>query len=133
MKPRDVLFTLLIVVLLAVACSPEELEFSLDDLPSGDPSRGAELFSQPIDGGASCLNCHALDGGQSAGPSLQGYVAIARERVKRQSAEDYTFYSILRPSKHIVQGYSNTMPGDYDRKLSRQVIADLIAYLMTLE
>ncbi len=131
MKACCVLLTLLSVALLA-ACAPDELEFSYSDLPPGDAARGAELFSQPIDGGASCLNCHALGDGRSAGPALQGYGAAAGTRVKRQSAEDYTFYSILRPSKHIVQGYSNTMPGDYDQKLSRQVIADLIAFLLTM-
>lgn len=118
MKPSIVVLTLVIAALLA-ACSPEELEFSYSDLPPGDAVRGADLYSQPIDGGASCLSCHALGEGQSAGPSLQGYSATAGERVKGQSAEDYTFNSILRPSKHMVQGYSNTMPGNYDQKLSR--------------
>jgi|SRR5690606_12687277 mono/diheme cytochrome c family protein len=131
MKSLSMLLGMLIATLLA-ACAPDDLDFSYSDLPPGDPVRGAEVFSQPVDGGASCLTCHVLDEGRSAGPSLQGYGAIAAGRVERQSAEDYTFYSILRPARHIVQGYSNTMPGDYEQKLSRQVIADLIAYLLSL-
>jgi hypothetical protein len=131
MKPHYALLTLFIITLL-MACSPDELGFSYGDLPPGDPARGAELYAQPIDNSASCLSCHPIDGGQSAGPSLQGYGAAAEQRVKQQSAAEYTFYSILRPSKHITQGYSNVMPSDYAKKLSRQELADLIAYLLTL-
>jgi mono/diheme cytochrome c family protein len=131
---RHLLFLLaaLLVLALLVACSPEDLDFSYDDLPPGESARGADLFAQSIDGGASCSSCHALDAGHSAGPSLQGYGATAAQRVKKQSAEEYTFYSLLRPAKHMVRGYSNVMPGDYAKKLSRQEIADLIVYLLTL-
>jgi hypothetical protein len=79
------------------------------------------------------VSCHAVGPEPSkAGPSLQDYSTLASQRVKQQTAEDYTFYSILRPSEHIVQGYSNVMPSDYAQKLSRQEIADLIAYLLSL-
>ncbi|WP_162909861.1 c-type cytochrome [Aggregatilinea lenta] len=123
---------ILCVTALFTACSPGELDFSYRDLPPGDPTRGADLFTQSIDGKASCLQCHAVGTGQSAGPPFQAYAATASQCVKQQSAEEYTFYSILRPSKHIVQGYSNIMPSNYAKKLSRQEIADLIAYLLTL-
>ncbi len=49
-----------------------------------------------------------------------------------QSAEEYTFYSILRPSKYLVQGFSNVMPSNYEEKLSQQETADLITYMLTL-
>lgn len=122
-----------VLVVLLVACSPDELDYSYDDLPSGDPVRGSSVFIQPIDGGTSCQSCHAVDSEQSkTGPSLQDYGTLASQRIKQQSAEEYTFRSILRPSEHIVQGYSNVMPSNYAQKLSRQEIADLIAYLLTL-
>jgi mono/diheme cytochrome c family protein len=109
-----------------IACSPNDLGFSYRDLPPGDPARGAAQFAD------TCAHCHALDSSKSVGPSLAGYGAQAGERVRNQSAEEYTFFSILRPTQHTVQGYSNVMPKDFAEKLSKQQIADLIAYLLTL-
>ncbi|MGQ9849340.1 MAG: c-type cytochrome [Aggregatilineaceae bacterium] len=120
------------VALLLAACAPEDLPYALEDLPMGDPTRGAVLFTQSLGGAPACANCHALDGGASSGPSLGGFGAVAAARVKGQSAAAYTFYSILRPAKHVVRGYSNVMPADYAGKLSAQDVADLIAYLLTL-
>ena len=125
------LLPLLLIVL--AACSPDELDFAYDDLPPGDPARGAELYAESVSGGASCLSCHSLDGAKGAGPPLDGYAGVAGERVDGRSAEAYTFESLLRPSKHLVRGYSNIMPSDYAEKLSRQDIADLIAYMLTLQ
>lgn len=126
------LITLAALLLGALACQPEELEISVDDLPPGDAANGAALFEARIDGAPSCASCHAIDGSPRSGPSLAGYGAAAGDHVDDQDAVTYTFYSILRPTKHITQGYSNVMPDDYDDKLSQQQIADLIAYLLTL-
>jgi mono/diheme cytochrome c family protein len=116
-----------------VACQPEDVGFGVDDLPDGDATHGAALFTESINGAPKCSACHTLDEGRSTGPSLQDYAGEARDRVKGQNAETYTFTSILRPAKHIVQGYSNVMYEDYENKLSRQEIADLIAFLLTLD
>jgi mono/diheme cytochrome c family protein/uncharacterized membrane protein len=120
------------VVLFLAACSSKGIGYQYSDLPPGDAARGAELFSQSVNGAPACSNCHTLTGGQGAGPSLQGFAQVAGSRVKGQSAEVYTFYSILSPSKHLVQGFSNVMPSDYATRLSRQQTADLITYLLTL-
>lgn len=122
----------LLVTGLWAGCAPGDLPYSLNDLPTGDPVRGAALFTQSLGGAPACVSCHSLDGGASAGPTLEGYGAVAATRVKGQSAEEYTFYSILRPAKHIVRGYSNVMPANYAKSLSAQDVADLIAYLLTL-
>jgi mono/diheme cytochrome c family protein len=119
-------------IVVLCACSSEPLEFTLGDLPAGDAVRGAQVYTQPIDRNPACLSCHALNTTRGAGPGMEGYGAAAAQRVDGQSAEQYTFDSILRPSKHMVQGYSNVMPGDYAKKLSQQEIADLIAYSLTL-
>lgn len=124
--------SMIALALVLLACRPEELDFGVSDLPEGDAVRGAALFAERIDGAAACSSCHALDAGQSSGPSLAGYAEVAGDRVSDQDAAEYTFTSILRPAKHIVRGYSNVMPDDYADKLSRQQIADLIAYLLTL-
>ncbi|GAB4433638.1 MAG: hypothetical protein Kow00106_26630 [Anaerolineae bacterium] len=120
------------VAMLLGACAPEDLPYQFDDLPAGDAQRGATLFGQSVNGAPACSTCHTLDGGAAAGPDLEGYGTVAMTRVRGQSAGEYTFYSILRPAKHIVRGYSNVMPADYARKLSAQDVADLIAYLLSL-
>lgn len=129
---RIVLLVLIPLALGVIACQPEDLGFDVNDLPTGDAARGAQIFDQSINGASSCSACHAVNGGAKSGPSLENYGAVAADRVKDQDAETYTFTSILRPAKHIVQGYSNVMPSDYAEKLSRQDIADLIAYLVSL-
>ena len=133
-RNRPVRFTLLLVLLVlgVIACQPEDLGFDVNDLPDGDATRGAQIFTESINGTPACASCHAISGSEKSGPSLDDFGAVAAERVNDQDAETYTFYSILRPAKHIVRSYSNVMPSDYADKLSRQDIADLIAYLMSL-
>ena len=120
------------LLLLLLACSPDELPYTLADLPEGNAARGATLFEQSINGTPACATCHTTGGGRSSGPALDGYAAVAGERVQGQTAREYTFYSIVRPAKHIVRGYSNVMHNDYASKLSQQEVADLIAFLLTL-
>lgn len=122
----------LLVATLLAACAPEDLPYQLDKLPAGDAQRGAALFTQSVGGAAACSACHSANGSSSSGPPLEGYSQVAGTQVKGQSAEAYTFYSILRPARHLVRGYSNVMPSDYAKKLSAQEVADLIAYLLTL-
>ena len=62
-----------------------------------------------------------------------GLVEVAGERGDGNSAEVYTLGGLLRPSKHLGRGDSNVMPSEYADKLTRQEIADLIAYLHTLQ
>jgi cytochrome c553/uncharacterized membrane protein len=123
--------TAFVVVMLA-ACSPKDTGFKYSDLPSGDAARGADLFAQSVNGAAACSGCHTLTGSEGAGPTLQNFASVAGGRVAGQTAEEYAFYSILQPSKSLRPGFSNIMPTDYEAKLSKQDIADLIAYLMTL-
>lgn len=105
---------------------------TFDDLPQGSVERGAEWFAQSVNGAPSCVSCHSLDGVVLVGPSLQGYGRVAGERVEGLSAEDYTYSSIVRPAEHLVSGFGNVMYNQYERKLSAQQIADIIAYLLSL-
>lgn len=127
------MFVLLLALFASIACQPEDLGFGLDDLPPGDAARGAQIYTESINGAPACSACHAIDEGAKSGPSLGGYGAAAADRVSGQDAATYTFYSIVRPAKHVVRGYSNVMVSDYAEKLSRQDIADLIAYLVNLK
>ncbi len=129
----------LAIVILAVAfaaliaaCSTKDTEYKYSDLPAGDAAHGAELFSQSVNDAVACSSCHSVSGADGAGPSLDNFAMNAGSRVSGQSAGDYAFYSLLRPSKYLVSGFSNIMPTNYEDKLSRQDTADLIAYLLTL-
>lgn len=104
-----------------------------EDLPAtGDPVRGAELFTQSINRMPTCISCHAVEGeGGAASPSLAGYGAIAGERVPDMSAREYSFWAIVDVRRFTTPGYNNVMYDGYGR-LSPQDIADLIAYMLEL-
>ena len=39
----------------------------------------------------------------------------------------------MRPAQYLVSGYANLMYADYDERLETADIADLIAYMLTLQ
>lgn len=121
-------------MLLAAACSTAP-ETSFADLPAGAAERGAALFAEGVGGAPACVTCHTLDGQGLVGPSMVGYAARAPDHAADaglESAEAYTYASIIQPNRYIVSGFGNTMYNQYGRHLSEQQIADLIAYLLTL-
>jgi cytochrome c2 len=88
------------------------------------------LFNSNVNGSPACGTCHRVTEQTLVGPGLLGYGERAGSEVEGQSAEEYTYLSIVRPADHIVEGFSNVMYTEYQSKLSRQEIADLIAYLL---
>jgi cytochrome c553 len=121
---------MLLPLLLLVACE-KELVYEYDDIAkTGDVDRGETLFNESIEDQATCVSCHSLDGSARVGPTIQGYGDVAGDRVDGQDAHEYSFYSIVNPSAHVVQGYSNVMYSDYQDILSEEDIADLIAYML---
>ena len=129
MKQAILLIVLLFVLAGCYATgSPEGTQ---EPLPAGDAARGEALFTTSVDGAPTCSTCHTLDGSKLVGPSLQGFGEVAGTRVEGQTAEDYIHESIVRPSAHIVESYSNVMYANYGVKLDAQQLADLIAFLLT--
>lgn len=127
------IFAIISLIMIAIAaCQPDPPSISMDDLPEGDAGSGEKLFIQSINDTPACVTCHVLTDVNQVGPGLAGYGAIAGERVGGQSAFEYTYESVVQPSKHIVQGFSNVMYSDYDEKLEDADVADLIAYLLSL-
>ena len=57
----------------------------------------------------------------------------SRRRASRTVRAEYLYWSILRPGRYVVAGYSNIMYAGYEEGLEAADIADLIAYLLTLE
>lgn len=121
------------MLLLLVGCAQAEIDYTLADLPEGDAERGAQVFTTPRSGVAACSNCHMLTEEDAGGPGLANYAEIAATRVDGQSAEEYTFDAIVHPARHLVEPYSNIMPGNYGTLFEQQEIADLIAYLLEIE
>jgi len=123
-------FVMLLVVLMVAACQSETPQVTMEDLPPGDAGSGEKLYLQSVNDAPNCASCH--EGDNLIGPNLAGYGEVAGNRVDGESAEVYTYWSIVRPARHIVQGYSNVMYADYEDVLEAQDIADLIAYLLEL-
>lgn len=123
---------LTLVACLCVACSKGEPKLAFSDLPTGNPQAGSAVFQNGADGAVACTTCHSVDGANGTGPSMEGFGARAEGSDDSLSATEYTYESIIRPSKHVVNGFSNLMPNNYEEKLTPQQLADLIAYLLSL-
>jgi mono/diheme cytochrome c family protein len=122
------LFMLIVLLFLAACTAPAGLQYS--DIPEiGDAVRGEELFNTSANLAPPCSGCHIA--GNNASPSLDGYGEIAGSRVEGESAREYTFYSIVAPERHIVEGFGNAMYNQYGSKMSPQEIADVIEYLLS--
>ncbi len=94
-----------------------------------------------------CTACHSLvPGAQMAGPSLAGVATRAQQTVgsagykgQAKDAAAYLRESIVQPSAHTVAGpmYSASgvsfMPASYDKDLTRDQVAQLVAYLTTFK
>jgi cytochrome c oxidase subunit 2 len=124
------IFTLLLALLCA-ACGPTGSASEAIDLPTGDAAAGDTLFHQKIGGLPECSTCHSLDGSRGTGPSLQGFGEIAGTRRGGEDAFTYTMNSIVSPGQYVVPGFSNLMPSAYGQQLSREQLADLIAYVLS--
>lgn len=123
---------------------PEFESFGEDisrELPAGDPARGAVLFGPQ---GEFCSACHSQ---LMIGPPMEPYdnlpaiVERASETIgdpaytgHASSATEYLVESIVRPNEHSVPGFTEgTMPASFGSLLTTQDLADLIAYLLTIE
>ena len=91
------------------------------ELPDGDAGNGEALHTS-----LGCAACHSVGEDVIVGPGWKGLYARAGERTDME-ADDYLVEAITKPSKHIVEGFTNVMPAfDY---LSDQEVADLIAFV----
>ncbi|MCY4061149.1 MAG: c-type cytochrome [Chloroflexi bacterium] len=131
-------FTLALFVLMTLllnACRADAPRYAFDalDFVLADAGSGEKLFHQSNNEAPACAACHSITGESSGiGNSLGGVAIAASERVAGQSAEEYLYWSIIRPGRHLVAGYANIMYAGYEDSLEAADVADLIAYLLTL-
>lgn len=84
-----------------------------------------------------CLACHSIDGSKIVGPTWKGIFGKQEKMTDGTGVtvdEAYLRESILDPNKLIVEGFSpNLMPATYASTLTLEQIADIIAYIMSLQ
>ena len=96
-------------------------------LAKADVASGEKIFSEHAV--AACVRCHAIGGtGGVIGPALDG-IAVRKTR-------DYIMESLVKPMAQLAEGYdkfgASPMP-PMDILLTKQELADVMAYLMTLK
>ncbi len=110
------------------------------NLPEGDPANGEALAN----GTLGCAGCHILSAtgpawmpdGSQAGIGLRAASRLEESDYSgtAATAEEYLFESTVLTNIFVVEGYEpNLMPNNYGDRLSPQDMADLIAYMLSLQ
>jgi mono/diheme cytochrome c family protein len=116
------------LALLLVACGTAEPTPTPTPELTEQERLGQQVFTRE------CAACHSLSADTTiVGPSLASIATTAANRVPGQDAETYILTSIMRPGDYIVEGYGNTMPDNFGRRLTGEQIDAVVAYLLTLE
>ncbi len=128
---RKLIFVLAILTLLLAACGGGAAPATGS---GGNAANGEALFKKTVIGAQpGCVTCHSLDGSALVGPTMKGIAGRARKEVAGQSAEEYLKASIVNPNAHVVSGFSQGVMQSYQKELTADQLADLVAYLLTLK
>lgn len=102
----------------------------LDLMPTADAASG-----QALSVANGCTACHSLEKDvRVVGPSWYSVGSTAGERVAGESAGLYLYTSIVDPNAYVNEGYvAGLMPLTYKDILSNEQMADVIAYLLSLQ
>jgi mono/diheme cytochrome c family protein len=110
--------------------SAAELQTEVASLPPGDAARGEQIFTTE-------QACHACHLEAAIGPSFTGEPPLATRAATRKpgyAAEAYLYESIINPKAYVVPGYQgDIMPENFGVILDQQSLADLVAYLLTMQ
>jgi mono/diheme cytochrome c family protein len=102
-------------------------------LPSGDAQAGRVVFEK-----TRCYSCHEVAGQSFPKPSLESSVRLTQEHAAKPAEE--IARSIIHPS-HTISGFPSAVAeggerskmGDLNRVLSVQDVADLVAFVRTIQ
>jgi cytochrome c553 len=107
---------------------------------AADPERGRQLYMGErafSDGSLACIECHPVNPGERSqvmGQDLSNIGNRAAETVAGQSAEQYLRAAIIDPDAHLSGGFQEGIhPRTYAEALSDGDVADLMAYMFTLQ
>jgi cytochrome c oxidase subunit II len=104
---------------------------------SGQVTQDPVLLGQRVSEQNGCIACHSVDGANSVGPTWAGLYNSERELTDGTTLvadEEYLLAGIVNPNEHIPVGYPpNVMPKNYEELLTDQQIANIIAYIRSLE
>jgi cytochrome c oxidase subunit II len=107
------------------------------DEESGQATQDPAVLGLRVSEQNGCIACHSIDGSASVGPTWLGLYGSERQLVDGRTMiadEDYLHIGIVDTNEHIVAGYPpNVMPGNYDELLTDEQIANIIAYIRSLE
>jgi len=134
---RKIFSALLVLVVAAsfllAACGKKQ-----DGPVVGDAERGKKLYNSATLGPKSaegCVTCHNYDeseGESDKAPFTAGTGTRAETRVPGLSAEEYIIESIMTPNAYVVEDYKEgDMYQEWGKDLSKQQLADLVAYLLS--
>lgn len=118
---------------------------AIQPLPPGDAVHGEALFRQTVIGKKpepGCITCHSLAPGVVlVGPALAGVATRSIETIQQPTytgqatnVADYLQESMIAPNTYIVPGFApDLMRPTFATELAVQEIADLVAFLLTLQ
>ncbi len=140
-KYKSLLISFILITSVLYACG-DEAPASKGPIV-GDLSRGKEIFEQT---GTlltpNCDTCHTVEPDVvKAGSPAYLWAQTSAETIKKSTytgqattVEEYLRESILDPNLYIAEDYvGGIMYAKYSERLSEQDIADLIAYILSLE
>jgi mono/diheme cytochrome c family protein len=107
----------------ATAMTAEEVDALL---VNADPVRGEQLTVAQ-----GCAACHVQGAVNGIAPPFEGVGERAATRVEGLAASAYLYDSIVHPTDYLVEGYAPSMAQDYGDRLTREELADVVAYLLT--
>jgi mono/diheme cytochrome c family protein len=102
---------------------------------AANPIEGEQLFLERNlpNNAQSCSSCHNVTDVRLVGPGMQGLPQRAAGRTSGESAAEYVYNSIIHPNEYVVEDYpANVMPQNYEDVLTEQQLANLTAYMLTL-
>ena len=95
-------------------------------LPKGNAAAGKAVFLS-----AGCTACHTFAPAGSTGtlgPNLARIPADAK-KANRGTVQQYVQESIVNPSAYVVPGFPDVMTKTFGKTLTKQQIADLVAFV----
>jgi cytochrome c oxidase subunit 2 len=97
-----------------------------------DPVARGDLWTQQF----GCRACHSIDGSPLVGPSWLGVFGSEEQLADGTTVvvdEEYIQNSIHDPGAQIVAGFQNLMPANIGAELTDEQIADIVAFIESLQ